>query len=85
MGQSEGGWTHTVYLATPAVPGDSGSAVLSADGAALGTMRALRLVDPPGADAVSDLTAQFDYLKRYGGFTGIHLVRGTDFVGGALP
>lgn len=38
LGDGAGGWTHTVYTATPGIPGDSGSGFMDAGGHALGIL-----------------------------------------------
>src|SRR3954464_10050931 len=38
LGDDANGWTHTVYTATPGIPGDSGSAFLDQNGNALGVL-----------------------------------------------
>ncbi len=48
LGQGGGGWTHTVYTATPGIPGDSGSAFLDSQGRALGTLSTLALAPAAG-------------------------------------
>ena len=38
LGQSGGGWTHSVFTVTPGIPGDSGSAFIDKQGRAFGTL-----------------------------------------------
>jgi hypothetical protein len=38
LGDAGNGWSHTVYTATPGIPGDSGSAFLNAAGQAVGVL-----------------------------------------------
>ena len=38
---ADGGWSHPLYTVTPGVPGDSGSAFVSADGKAIGVLSTL--------------------------------------------
>ena len=86
IGQKGGGWSHDVYTATPGIPGDSGSAFLSADGAALGTLSTVALLPFPASNGVSDLARELDYALQFGGFSGLELALGTEpFVGGLLP
>jgi hypothetical protein len=81
-----GGWSHTVYTATPGIPGDSGSAFLNAQGQALGTLSTVALAPFPASNGVSDLGKELAYLRANGaGFSGVNLVNGTvAFNGGKL-
>jgi hypothetical protein len=86
LGQFAGGWTHDVYTVTPGVPGDSGSAFLSADGAALGTLSTVALLPFPASNGVGDLAHELDYAQAFGGISGLQLALGTEpFLGGLLP
>lgn len=71
------GWTHTVYTATPGIPGDSGSGFLSADGTALGTLSTVAIAPLPASNGVSDLAKELDYMRSHGG-PGASLVNGTE-------
>lgn len=85
LGQAADGWTHDVYTVTPGVPGDSGSGVLSADGAALGTLSTVALLPYPASNGVSDLGREVAYARN-NGFPGLELATGTEpFLGGILP
>jgi hypothetical protein len=77
IGTSGQGWTHSVYTATPGVPGDSGSAVLDSQGKALGTLSTLALAPFAGSNGVSDLSRQLDYARSHG-MSGLALVNGTE-------
>lgn len=77
LGDSEGGWKHTVYTATPGVPGDSGSGVLDGSGKAIGTMSTLAALPFPGSNGVSDLSRQIAYARSHG-MPGLTLVPGTE-------
>jgi hypothetical protein len=86
LGQVGDGWSHQVYTATPGIPGDSGSAFLSADGAALGTLSTVALAPFPASNGVSDLAKELAYAQQYGGISGLELALGTEpFLGGLLP
>ena len=63
LGTSGGGWTTTVYTLTPGLPGDSGSAVVSQDGEALGILVTLALAPLPGSNGVTDLDLALDYAN----------------------
>ena len=85
LGQDSSGWTHDVYTVTPGIPGDSGSAVLAGDGAALGTLSTVALLPFPASNGVSDLASELAYAQA-NGFSGVRLATGTEpFVGGLLP
>jgi hypothetical protein len=86
LGQQSGGWNHQVYTATPGVPGDSGSAFLSTDGAALGTLSTVALAPFPASNGVSDLAREFEYAVTHSGINGLQLALGTEtFEAGNLP
>lgn len=78
LGRANGGWTHEIATLTPGVPGDSGSAVLSADGRALGTLSTLALAPVPGTNGVGDLGREVDYARATAGFSGLQLAEGTE-------
>ena len=83
LGDSFGGWTHTVYTATPGIPGDSGSGVLDGAGRAIGTLSTVALLPYPGSNGVSDLARQMAYAASHG-VPGLALVPGTERFTGAL-
>jgi hypothetical protein len=84
LGDVGGGWSHTVYTLTPGIPGDSGSAVLSGDGAALGVLATLQLVPVAGSNGVGDLANELAYARTHA-VPGLRLVRGTERFVGARP
>ncbi len=53
LGQDSGGWNHTVYTATPGIPGDSGSAFMDAQGRAFGVLSTLQVAPLAGAATAS--------------------------------
>jgi hypothetical protein len=77
LGDAFGGWTHTVYTATPGIPGDSGSGVLDGAGRAIGTLSTVALLPYPGSNGVSDLASQLAYARSHG-MPGLTLVPGTE-------
>ena len=89
LGTSAGGWTHNVYTVTPGIPGDSGSAFLSADGAALGTLSTVAIAPFPASNGVGDLGRELAYLQAHGSIGGVQLALGTKpfagGLGGLLP
>jgi hypothetical protein len=86
LGDDAGGWTHTVYTATPGIPGDSGSAFLSKDGAALGVLSTVAIAPVTGSNGVGDIAKELAYMKANSSFSGASLALGTEpFKGGPLP
>jgi hypothetical protein len=78
LGRDLGGWSHQIATLTPGVPGDSGSAILSADGRALGTLSTLSLAPVPGTNGVGDLGREVAYARTTTGFSGLRLATGTE-------
>ena len=83
LGDAFDGWTHTVYTATPGIPGDSGSGVLDASGRAIGTLSTVALLPYPGSNGVSDLAHEIAYARSHG-VPGLTLVPGTERFAGVL-
>lgn len=83
LGTSGGGWTHSVYTATPGVPGDSGSAFVNAQGQALGVLSTLAIAPVAGSNGVSDLSRVLDYANARGGMN-VTLQLGGPFTGGRI-
>jgi Trypsin-like peptidase domain len=77
VGNEGGGWSHICYTATPGIPGDSGSAVLTSDGKALGVLTSLALAPLTGSNGVGDLARELDYLNAHGGLGRVSLALGT--------
>ncbi len=73
-----GDWSWDVYTLTPGVPGDSGSGLLDADGAAFGTLSTVALAPLPLSNGVGDLAAELDFARRHSGIKGLRLARGTE-------
>lgn len=71
-----GGWSRTVYTATPGIPGDSGSGFLAASGGAIGTLSTVALAPLTGSNGVSDLRRELDYAAFSG--TSVSLADGTE-------
>ena len=83
---SGGGWTHDVYTVSPGIPGDSGSAFLSATGQAMGTLSTLQIAPLPAGNGVGDLSHELAYANAHGGLGSIQLANGTRaFNGSQLP
>jgi hypothetical protein len=79
-----GGWSHTVYTATPGIPGDSGSGFLDAQGRAFGVLSTVQIAPLVAANGVGDLGREVAYATAHGGLGTIGVVRGGSFAGG-LP
>jgi len=78
LGDEGGGWSHTCYTVTPGVPGDSGSAVLTGDGKALGVLTSLALAPVAGSNGVGDMSRELSYLNSHGGLGPVALALGTE-------
>jgi hypothetical protein len=78
VGDDGGGWSHACYTFTPGIPGDSGSAVLTVDGKALGVLASLALAPLTGSNGVGDLSRELDYLNAHGGLGRVSLALGTE-------
>lgn len=86
LGDEGSGWSHNVFTVTPGIPGDSGSAFLSANGAALGILSTLQLAPAAGSNGVGDLAKELAYMHAHSSFGNVQLVPGTQpFNGSQLP
>lgn len=82
VGESNGGWSFTVYMLTPGIPGDSGSAYLGSNGGALGV---LALVSATLSNQVANLSKALQYMGTHSAFGGVQLADGTvPFNGGLI-
>jgi hypothetical protein len=84
LGDTGGGWSHTVLTATPGIPGDSGSAFLDAHGNALGILSTLDIAPMPGSNGVGDLGRELSYLHAHSSFGSVTLAHGTQAFRSAL-
>ena len=84
LGDDSGGWNHTVYTVTPGIPGDSGSAFLSKDGAALGILSTVAIAPLPASNGVGDVGKEVAYAQSHG-VSGLTLAAGTEPFKPALP
>ena len=66
LGTSGGGWTHPAYTITPGIPGDSGSALLDAQGKASGVLSTLGLAPLPLSNNFGDLSRELAYAAAHG-------------------
>src|SRR3954464_10183727 len=78
LGDSNGGWNHTVYTVTPGIPGDSGSGFLDSQGRAFGVLSTVAVAPLPASNGVGDLSRELSYLHAHSSFTGVNLVPGTE-------
>jgi hypothetical protein len=83
LGDDAGGWTHSVYTATPGIPGDSGSAFMDANGNALGILSTVELAPVAGSNGVGDVNKEVNYMHAHGG-PGANIVDGTEPFTGSL-
>ncbi len=72
-----GGWNHTVYTATPGIPGDSGSGFLNSSGQAIGVLSTLQVTPTAGSNGVGDLAKELAYMRANSSFTAVQLASGT--------
>ena len=63
---------------TPGVPGDSGSAFVSGDGKAIGTLSTLGLAPLPLSNNIGDLARELAYAQQHSGIAGLELALGTE-------
>ena len=75
---ADGGWSHPLYTLTPGVPGDSGSAFVSADGTAIGVLSTLGLAPLPLSNNIGDLGKELAFAQDHSGIAGLSLVPGTE-------
>lgn len=85
VGEDPSGWSRDVYTLTPGVPGDSGSAFLASDGAALGVLVTLQVAPLAGSNGVTDLAKAVAYTEAHTDLD-VDLALGTEaFTPGLLP
>ncbi|MBZ5737271.1 S1 family peptidase [Nocardioides mangrovi] len=75
---ADGGWSHPLYTVSPGIPGDSGSAFVSADGKAIGVLSTLGLAPLPASNNIGDLGKELAYAQAHSGISGLQLVNGTE-------
>jgi hypothetical protein len=84
--QDSGGWNHTVYTATPGIPGDSGSGFMDKTGKAFGVLSTVAIAPLAASNGVGDVARELAYARTFSDFSGIGLVNGTEaFRGPLLP
>lgn len=75
---ADNGWSHPLYTVTPGIPGDSGSAFVSADGKAIGTLSTLGLAPLPLSNNIGDLGKELAFAQQHSGIAGLQLENGTE-------
>jgi hypothetical protein len=75
---ADGGWSHPLYTVSPGIPGDSGSAFMSADGKAIGVLSTLGLAPLPASNNIGDIAKELAYAQANSGISGLQLVNGTE-------
>jgi hypothetical protein len=84
LGDAGNGWSHTVYTATPGIPGDSGSAFINDKGEALGILSTVAIAPVTGSNGVGDVNKELNWAAGHG--AAVTLASGTEpFSGGLLP
>jgi hypothetical protein len=75
LGSDNRGWSHPAYTVSPGIPGDSGSALLDAQGRAAGVLSTVAVAPFPASNRFTDLLRATYYaaIKGYG----VTLVNGT--------
>jgi hypothetical protein len=85
LGQTGGGWSHSVFTASPGIPGDSGSAFIDKQGRAFGVLATLQIAPLAGSNGVGDVSREIAYMHSHGG-PQAQLALGTEaFRGPLLP
>jgi hypothetical protein len=69
-----GGWDYQTFAVTPGIPGDSGSAVLDANGNALGIMALLGAL----GNGVGNLNMELQYMAAHTNLDAVNLAPGTE-------
>jgi hypothetical protein len=78
ISNTPGGWSHTVYTATPGIPGDSGSAFLDKNGNALGVLSTVEIAPLAGSNGVGDVGKEVAYMQAHSSFSSLQIVLGTE-------
>ncbi len=80
LGTDGAGWSHPTYTVTPGIPGDSGSAMLDAQGRASGVLSTITLTPTPLSNRFSDLQRTLAYARVHG-MGNVVLALGTEAFG----
>ncbi|MBB5158659.1 serine protease [Saccharopolyspora phatthalungensis] len=84
LGDTGGGWSHTIVTVTPGIPGDSGSAVLDSAGRAVGVLSTLNISSNAGSNNAGDLARELNYLRAHSSLKNVSLTTGTQTFRGPL-
>lgn len=77
LGPSGNGWSTVHYALTPGIPGDSGSAILNAQGRAVGVLSTLAVLPIPLSNNAGSFQRELAYMQA-NGFAGVTLALGTE-------
>ena len=76
LATSNSGWNHTIYTATPGIPGDSGSGFFDTTGKAFGVLSTVAVAPLPASNGVGDLASELSWASSHG--FSVSLVNGTE-------
>ena len=62
------GYQHTAYMALPGIPGDSGSALLDANGCAMGAASTIAAAPDTGSNDYTDIGQALAYMQEHAGW-----------------
>jgi hypothetical protein len=71
-----GGWSHYLLFVRPSIPGDSGSAVVNAQGQALGQLSTISIGTQGIGNTIGDMAKEISYAQHHG-VSGLHVDKGT--------
>jgi hypothetical protein len=77
MGTHTSGWSHQVYMVTPGIFGDSGSAFVDEQGLAMGVIVTIQIAPFTASNGVTDLDNSLRYLEEHTDMD-VHLALGTE-------
>ena len=76
--KADGGWSHPLYTILPGIPGDSGSAFISAGGKAIGVLSTIGLAPLPASNNIGDMAKLLAFARAHSGIRGLKLANGTE-------
>jgi hypothetical protein len=85
LGTRGGGWTHPAYMVTPGIPGDSGGAMLDANGLGGGVLSTVTLWPLVLSNNYTDLNRAMWYMWQHGGPHAALALGTRHFNGAQLP
>jgi hypothetical protein len=83
-GTAYNGWVHRAITLVPGVPGDSGMALMTTDGLAVGVLSSISLFPNTGQLNFTDVSRAMQYAQQHG-FPGLNLALGDAFNPNQLP